>query len=224
LQTAGQPLAAEKGAKMPARNPDLHGMVPDKAPVVLLLLDVINDLEFDGGADLLRHALPMAERVAALKQRARAAKIPTIYVNDNYGRWRSDFHELVKHVVEDDTRGRPVTERLMPEEDDYFVLKPKHSGFYSTTLDVLLSYLSAQTLILTGMAGNICVLFTANDAYMRDYNLVVPADCSASEDPERNHQALALMERVLKADIRPSTEIDIAALRQAVSAHGNRQT
>ena len=64
-------------------------------------------------------------------------------------------------------RGRSLVEALKPEEDDYFVLKPKHSGFFSTTLDILLDYLQAKMLILTGIAGNNCVLFTANDAYMR---------------------------------------------------------
>jgi nicotinamidase-related amidase len=199
---------------MPARNEDLHGMVPDKADVALVMLDVINDLEWEGGEQLLEHALAMGRRLAALKRRAKEAGIPVLYVNDNYGRWQSDFHRLVAHCLESGVRGKPLLEMLCPEEDDYFVLKPKHSGFYSTTLDVLLSYLGTRTLILTGIAGNICVLFTANDAYMRDFHLVVPADCVASNDPEENRHALRQMETVLKADITPSTELDLAALKR----------
>src|ERR671931_1659786 len=174
---------------MPAKNPDLHGNAPDEAPTVLLLIDVINDFEFDGGEALLAQALPMAERLAALKRRLRAAGVPAIYVNDNFGRWRSDFRALLAHCCRDGVRGQPVVERLLPEADDYFVLKPKHSGFFSTTLDVLLDYLKARTLILTGVAGNICVLFTANDAYMRDFHLYVPADCVASNRAEDNAHA-----------------------------------
>jgi nicotinamidase-related amidase len=196
-------------------------MVPDSSPVALLLLDVINDLEFDEGDQLLVHAIPMAERLAALAGNARRARVPVIYVNDNYGRWRSDFRRLVAHCLEDGVRGEPIAARLRPAEDDYFVLKPKHSGFFSTSLDVLLDYLEVETLILTGMAGNICVLFTANDAYMRDYGLVVPADCVASNDAEENRHALEQMRVVLKADVRPSSEIDLEALRRA---EGRRST
>ena len=197
----------------PARNEDLHGNVPDKAEVALLLIDVINDLEFEKGELLLRHALPMAEKIAALKKRARQAKIPVIYVNDNFGKWQSDFNKILKHCLEDDVRGRPLAELLRPEDDDYFVLKPKHSGFFSTTLEILLDYLKARTLILTGVAANICVLFTANDAYMRDFNLIIPSDCVASNTEEENENALNLMAQVLKADTTPSTELDLGALK-----------
>jgi nicotinamidase-related amidase len=199
---------------MPAKNEDLHGMVPDTADVALLLLDVINDLEFEEGECLLAHALPMARHLAALKRRAREAGIPVIYVNDNYGRWQSDFSRLIEHCMEEDTRGRPMVELLLPDEQDYFVLKPKHSGFFSTTLDVLLDYLKARSLMLTGVAGNICVLFTANDAYMRDFNLYVPSDCVASNNPDDNRHALEQMRKVLKADITPATELDLEVVKR----------
>jgi len=198
---------------MARTNSDLHGNAPDNSPVALLLIDVINDLEFEGGEKLLRHALPAARRIAAFKQRCKAAGIPAIYINDNFGKWRSDFKKLVSHCVDDNTRGREIVELSKPERDDYFVLKPKHSGFYSTTLDLLLKHLGAETLILTGFTADICILFTANDAYMRDYHLMIPADCIASQEDTENQRALKFMERVLKADIRLSTEIDLAAVR-----------
>ena len=205
---------------MPAKNEDLHGNVPDRSPVALLLIDVINDLEFPAGDQLLEHALPMARRLQSLKRRARGERIPAIYVNDNFGRWQSDLHRLIRHCLQTHVRGRPVVELLRPDDDDYFVLKPKHSAFYSTTLDVLLDYLKVETLILTGIASNICVLFTANDAYMRDFNLVVPADCVAAEDPRENEHALAQMRDVLKADTTASTELDLRALVRATSKRG----
>jgi nicotinamidase-related amidase len=200
---------------MPAKNEDLHGNVPDKSNVALLLIDVINDLEFDSGEELLRHALPMAERLAELKRRAKGAGVPVIYVNDNFGKWQSDFKKILEHVLNDDARGRPIAELLRPEEDDYFVLKPKHSGFFSTTLDILLDYLEARTLILTGLTGDICVLFTAHDAYMRDFNLVIPADCVASNDPKENEYTLKKMESLMDADISPSAEVDFGKLKAA---------
>jgi nicotinamidase-related amidase len=187
-------------------------MVPDHSRVALLLLDVVNDLEFPGGDRLLRHALPMARRLARLRARARRAGIPVVYVNDNYGRWRSDFRRITAHCRRDGARGKPIVDLLLPADDDYFVLKPKHSGFFSTTLEVLLGYLGARTLVLAGIAGNICVLFTANDAYMRDYHLVVPADCVASESPRENRQALHVMRTLLKADVTPSTRLRLGRL------------
>ena len=199
---------------MPAKNEDLHGNVPDKAEVALLLIDVINDLEFESGEELLRHALPMAERLSALKRRAKEAGVPVVYVNDNFGKWQSDFKKILAHCLEDDVRGRPVAELLRPDEDDYFVLKPKHSGFFSTTLDILLDYLGVKTLILTGLTGDICVLFTAHDAYMRDFNLVIPSDCVASNDPRENEYTLEKMARLMDADTRPSDEIDLEALKR----------
>jgi len=200
---------------MPAKNEDLHGNVPDKSNVALLLIDVINDLEFESGGELLRHALPMAERLAALKRRAKEAGVPVIYVNDNFGKWQSDFKRILEHCLRDDVRGRPLAEFLRPEEDDYFVLKPKHSGFFSTTLDILLDYLEARTLVLTGLTGDICVLFTAHDAYMRDFNLVIPSDCVASTNPSENEYTLRKMADLMDADIGPSPGLDFEKLKNA---------
>ncbi len=203
---------------MPDKNADLDGNVPDESGVALLLIDIINDFEYPGGEALFAQALPMAQRLAALKQRARQAGIPAIYVNDNFGKWRSDFPKLIRHCLDEDVLGRPVVRLLHPDPEDYFVLKPKHSGFYGTPLDLLLAYLKVSTLILTGVAGDVCVLFTASDAFMRDYHLFVPADCVASIDPKANRHALEQMQRTLEVDIRPSTDLDPAALkRQAES-------
>lgn len=197
---------------MPPKNHDLHGMVPDSSPVALVLVDVINDMEFPGGDRLAEHALPAAERIAELKRQARELGIPVIYCNDNFGRWRSDFHEVVQHCLEDGVRGANVVRLLKPDHDDYFVLKPKHSAFYSTTLDTLLDYLGARRLIFCGFSGDVCVLFTAGDAYMRDFHLHVPSDCSASIDVEENERALAYMRKNLKADTTPSTRLDLETL------------
>ena len=186
---------------------DLHGNAPDTSSLVLLLVDVINDLEFEGGEILAEHALPASKTIARLKQSATNAGIPTIYVNDNFGKWRSDFRNLVTHCLKDDTRGRPIVEILKPQPEDYFVLKPKQSGFYSTTLDLLLEHLGAKTLIIAGFTGDICILFTAIDAHMRDYRLMLPEDCIVSQDMNENAALLKYMERVLEADIRPANQI-----------------
>jgi nicotinamidase-related amidase len=196
------------------QNADLHGNAPDKSSVALLLIDVINDFEFTDGEQLFKHALPMARRLAALREKAKKAKIPVIYVNDNFGKWQSNFHNILEHACHEKVRGSKIVKLLKPDEEDYFVLKPKHSGFFSTTLDILLEYLQAKTLILTGVTTDICILFTANDAYMRDFNLVIPRDCVAAVDKKENEHALKHLKKVLKADISPSSKIDFDKLRK----------
>ena len=196
-----------------SKNEDLHGSAPDQSSVALLLIDLIGDFEFEDGDRIFEHALPAAEKIKALKKRAKEHKIPVVYVNDNFGRWQSDFKKLLEHALDETVRGSPIAKILRPDEDDYFVLKPKHSGFYSTTLDTLLAYLGAKTLILTGVATNICVLFTANDAYMRDFELVIPGDCVAANDASENEDTLGYLEKYLKADVRPSKEIDFEKLK-----------
>ena len=197
---------------MPRGSHDLHGSAPDKSEAALLLIDVINDFDFPEGEQLLQLALPVGRNIAELKKRAKAAGIPSIYVNDNFGRWRSDFKKIVAHSDAENAKGKQFVDLLLPDEDDYFVLKPKHSGFYSTTLDLLLTHLQTKNLILTGIAGNNCVLVTANDAYMRDYKVFVPSDCVVSNTEEENTYALKQMETVLKADTTIASKLDLKAL------------
>ena len=177
------------------------------AGTALLLIDVINDLSFDGSQRLVEQAEPMAARLAVLKRRAIAAGVPTIYVNDNFGQWRSDFRQTVAHCTSRSSPGRLVSTRLRPTAKDYFVLKPKHSGFFDTTLDSLLEALQIRRVIVTGIAGNICVLFTANDAYMRELKVYVPADCVVSNTPAENDHALRQIATVLKGVVAPSSEL-----------------
>lgn len=192
---------------------DLHGSAPDESRAALLVIDMINAFDFEGAQAMFPRVLAAAKATAALKKRARQARVPVVYVNDNFGKWRSDFRTLLAHCLQGNERAKAVAELLKPDEDDYFVLKPKHSGFQFTTLDVLLQYLGAETLVLTGVAGNFCVLFTAHDAYMRDFHLVVPRDCVASQTPADDRYALEHMATVTKADTRPSSDIDFAQLQ-----------
>lgn len=181
---------------------------PDQSHTALLIIDVINDLEFDGGEALLPQALAMAGQIAALKRRVAAKGIPAVYLNDNFGQWRSDFRAVVEQNRAG-MRGAPLVQRLAPEADDYFVLKPKHSGFFGTTLETLLRFLGTRRLILTGLATPMCVLFTAIDAYMRDYEILVPGDCSAAEDPDQHAATLHYLREVLKVDTRPGGQIEL---------------
>ncbi len=173
----------------------------------LLLIGVVNRLDFEGAGKIAPKALAMSRRVAALKRRATAAGVPCIYVNDNFGQWRSDFRVLVERGLDANARGRDMVAMLHPDEDDYFVLKPLHSGFYSTTLDLVLRELKSRTLIICGLATEACVLFTASDAYIRGFEVIVPGDGCASESPSRHRGALAIMRKMLKCETTPCAEI-----------------
>jgi nicotinamidase-related amidase len=157
---------------------------------VLILIDVINHFEFPDGEKVLRQALPMAPRLARLKKRAHAAGMSTIYVNDNFGQWRTDVAKLLDYCVRPEAIGKVFVEQLRPDKDDYFVLKPMHSGFYQTPLEVLLRYLDASTLVLAGLTTNSCIICTAHDAKMREFELYVPSDCSASRTAKEHRQAI----------------------------------
>ena len=99
------------GAEMPENNSTRH-----KSSVALILIDVINHFEFPDGDKILKNALPIAGRLAKLKQRCRRAGIPAIYVNDNFGQWRSDAKSLVSSCLASDCAGRPFVEPLRPDE------------------------------------------------------------------------------------------------------------
>jgi nicotinamidase-related amidase len=197
---------------MPETHPDLHGNVPDNHETALLLIDVINALDFEGGEEFAQRALAVARRIAELKRRARLAGIPVIYLNDNFGRWRSDLGALLEHCLSDGVPGEAIVRLLVPTPEDYVVLKPKHSGFFATALHTLLLYLGTRNLILTGFTADQCVLFTAADAFLRDYRLFVPADCTATIAPEDAEPALRLMRQKLHVDTGDAQRLDLATL------------
>jgi nicotinamidase-related amidase len=183
---------------------------PERAPTVLLLVDVINPFDFEGAKKLLEHARPAAKRIAALKRRGKEAGVPAIYANDHFGRWRDDFRTVLERAMGPEAAGRDIVRLLEPEEDDYFVLKPRHSAFFGTPLDFLLAGLETRTLIVTGFASDICVLATLIDAKMRDFKLVMPADASAAESKTAHSTALAYARRVLDAETPAAAEVQFS--------------
>jgi nicotinamidase-related amidase len=180
---------------------------PAAGGTALLVIDMISSWEFPDAEKLVPGAREVAPRIAALQARCRRAGVPVIYANDNYGRWRSDFRVLIE---ESRARGSPaaaITEQLVPAERDYFVLKPKHSAFFQTPVELLLQHLEVHTLWLTGVSGDQCVLATANDAKMRDYQVVVPADCIASQTAERHRSSVRYFDEVVKIKTALSTRL-----------------
>lgn len=181
--------------------------------IALVLIDVINTFDFPGSGALVRAAKKAAPNIERLARTARAAGAPVIYVNDNFGSWRSDFHATVAACIAPDRPGRVVAERLRPVEGDYFVLKPQHSGFFATPLELLLDHLHVHTVVLAGFATNICVLFTANDAHMRGLHLVVPKDAVAANTTGLTSKALEHVRVALAGKTPPSRSVVFVAAR-----------
>jgi nicotinamidase-related amidase len=180
-------------------------MNPDNSKSALLIIDILNPFDFDYGSTLAKHTEKIVEPLKTLRNVCQKKQIPVIYINDHYNLWQADLKKIYNKCLND--LSQTIIEPLKPEEDDYFLIKPKHSAFYGTALNTLLHTLKVDTLILSGIAGNICVLFTANDAYMREFNLVVPENCIASVSEDDNQYALTMMKNVLKAEIVDSGDI-----------------
>jgi nicotinamidase-related amidase len=179
----------------------------------LLIVDMISSWDFPDAAKLLPQTAGIAPCIARLKARCRRAGVPVIYGNDNRGQWRSDFRKVVETSLRGGGDGARITEQIAPDDDDYFVLKPKHSAFFSTPLDLLLQHLKAHRLIITGVASDQCVVTSAVDARMRDYEVLVPADCVASQTAARNRRALEHFEEALDIRTTVATRVKLPVRR-----------
>lgn len=171
---------------------------------VLLLVDFITSLDFPGAEKLAPKALAAARATATLKQRLQAEGVPTIFANDNYGVWQSDFHSLVSTCLGLEGEAGEIARLLYPQADDITILKPRHSAFYASALDLLLTEIGARELVVCGLATDMCVQLTAADAFLREFKVWVPADCTAAEDDDAKQRALDYMANVLKCDVQPS--------------------
>ncbi|HWE96838.1 MAG TPA: isochorismatase family cysteine hydrolase [Tepidisphaeraceae bacterium] len=178
----------------------------------LLIIDVLNDLEFPGGEKILPWALKLATRLAAFRAKAHRHGLPVIYANDNFGFWHSNADEVTAHATRPSARGREVGRRLQPGRRDYFILKPRHSAFFATSLIPLLEDLGVKRLILAGIATNLCVLFTAHDAHMHGYPMLVLSDCCAAESDFDHNFALGQLQRFCAARVCLGTEFGFTTL------------
>ncbi len=179
-------------------------LVRDDHLAALLVIDVINDFNFPDARKLLSHAKKMVKPLRDLLETCRSNNVPVIYVNDNFGDWRRNFDELVTYCQENKS-ARPFVASLKPDSTSYYILKPMHSGFYETSLDVLLRALGVRNLVLTGLTTDYCIEFTAKDAYMRRYGVYVPQDCSTAIQPAFHKRSIEYMARVLDARTEPWT-------------------
>ncbi|GHG96516.1 putative isochorismatase family protein YaaI [Comamonas sp. KCTC 72670] len=208
-------VATQQGRTRKARKRTSSGQRSDTA---LLIIDVINDLEFPGGEAVLPWALRMVKRLGPFAASMRRAGVPVIYVNDNFGYWRSNFRDIYTHCTRPGIRGRDVARALKPQPDDYFILKPKHSAFFATSLVPLLDHLGTKKLILAGLATNLCIFFSAHDAHMHEYKLTVLSDCCAAESDEDHDLALSQLQRFLHVHVCRSDQVHPRAKRRRPTA------
>lgn len=173
----------------------------------LLIVDMVSEYTFPDAELILKGARKAAQNIARLKQRAHRAKVPVIYVNDTAGKWESDQRAFVQRCLRPGAPGQDVVELIEPSEHDYFMFKPKHSAFFGTPLYTLLQQLNISTLILTGVTSHQCVLFTAMDAHVRDYDLIIPPDCIGAANAIDTKHALYVFSHALSARITASSRL-----------------
>ncbi|MCA1066947.1 cysteine hydrolase family protein [Delftia sp. NA_296.1] len=177
--------------------------VPHSAEV-LLLVDVINPLQFPNAAPLLQEAGLAARRIARLKASMRDRGVPAIYANDNYGTWHSEFSDILAACQALPAQRGEIARLLAPAADDLVILKPQHSAFHSTPLLHLLGRMEARRLTIVGFATDMCVMLTATDARMSGYEVWVPGDCTAAETPARRQNCLHQLRQAFKCSVRAS--------------------
>ena len=197
---------------------------PERAPLAqaqasggmaLLVIDMISTWDFADADKLAPAAVAIAPRIGALKRRCARAGVPVVYVNDNRDRWRSEFKELVRVSAAESKAGAAIAESLIPGDDDYSVLKPKHSAFYATPLDLLLRHLRVERLVITGVASDQCIVMSAAEARMRDYDVIVPSDGVAAQSPARNAAALRHLKQAHHIETPIAARVKLPARRSA---------
>lgn len=165
---------------------------------VLVLVDFINPLDFPGAERLLPGALRAARATARLKQELAERDVPAIYANDHYGTWHAEFSDVLRACLAlPGVRGQ-IARLLSPATQDLTILKPRHSAFFATPLDLLLREMRAKELVIVGLAADMCVQLTTMEAYMHGYSAWVPSDCTAAETPGAKRRALHHMATVMK--------------------------
>ena len=171
----------------------------------VLVIDMLNAYEHDDAEPLAESVRTAVPQVAGLIDRARAAEIPLVYVNDNYGDWNSSSEELAQRALEG--RHPELVEPVLPRSDDAFVIKARHSVFYSTPLEYLLQTMDVGRIVLAGQATEQCILYSALDGYVRHFEVAVPRDAVAHIHEHLAEAALEMMQRNMRAEVAPAEQL-----------------
>jgi nicotinamidase-related amidase len=172
----------------------------------LIVIDMLNSYEHPDADALTRSVERVLPNIESLIRRAEDEGVLTIYVNDNFGSWRSNRDELLRAAL--DTEHRRLVEPIAPHDDALFVVKARHSTFFQTPLEYLLGQEDVSRVVLTGQVTEQCVLYSALDAYIRHLQVVVAPDATACIHEDLAEAALRMMELNMDAEI-----VDAADLR-----------
>ena len=164
----------------------------------LIVIDMINAYDFPDAEKVVPSA---GDAVPVIEQAIAGHDGPVIYVNDNFGHWRSHRDQLVEEALEGEQP--ELVEPIKPADDALFVIKARHSIFYQTPLEYLLNQEDVGNVILTGQVTEQCILYSALDAYIRHFDVRVPPDAVAHIHEDLADAALQMMERNMKADLTP---------------------
>jgi nicotinamidase-related amidase len=167
--------------------------------VALIVTDMLNRYEHEDGELLMESARTVVEPLASLIADARDAEVLTVYVNDNHGDWTAGRQELVEWAM--GGRDPSLVEPILPPPDMPFVVKARHSAFYSTQLEYLLRQHRIERLVLTGQVTEQCILYSALDAYVRHFEFVIPRDAVAHIHADLADAALRMMKRNMRAHV-----------------------
>lgn len=171
----------------------------------LIVIDMLNTYAHEDAEVLVPSVREALAGITALIGRARACGSPVVYVNDNFGDWRSDHGEILQAALAG--RHKDLVESVIPDDDSLFVVKARHSIFFETPLGYLLGQLGVERLILCGQVTEQCVLYSALDAHIRHFDVVVPTDAVAHIDGELAGAALQMMSRNMSAVICEADDI-----------------
>jgi nicotinamidase-related amidase len=171
----------------------------------LIVVDMLNTYEHADAEALIDSVGEVLPNIASLIDRARSEGVEIIYVNDNYGAWNEGRSELVERASSG-PHGELI-EPIVPAQDTAFVVKARHSIFYETPLEYLLRTGGIERLVLVGQVTEQCILYSALDAYIRHFTVVVPPDAVATIHPELHEAALTMMRINMDADITPSADV-----------------
>jgi nicotinamidase-related amidase len=171
----------------------------------LVVIDMINTYDHEDAERLRASAEEVVPVIGALLERARDASAPVIYVNDNFGQWRSDQRALVENAIESEHGS--LVEPIAPNEDAMFVVKARHSIFYETPLDYLLDQEGVDEVVMVGQATEQCILYSALDAHIRHIPVIVPRDAVAHIHEDLAEAALRMMEINMEAEVVGADEV-----------------
>lgn len=189
----------------------------EKSQVTLVLIDVINGFDFEDEEELVAAARHAAPHILALRERAHAAGVPVVYANESFGHPGPDFEAVVSACSATERPGHNIARMLAPTPGDHALIKPGRSAFSNEAFDPLLRRVGTLTVVLVGFATDSCVLATARDASACGYEVLVPPDCTAANSTELAERAFEQMRAIQRTSTPGSLEIDLAAMRHALS-------